>query len=447
MSSTQFIKQSRSNAQDQESDKKPKKLAKAQSTKIDPGKAKGRPVTISRNGSHPLPKQRNKLPPITVHNSNPKPRPNVQPKIAAQKPSLGKVSQQTASINRQGLKKPNSVRMSKEAIQERLKKKSPWFDSIMDPISGGGVKIPDPIGTETGTYQHVEPYSVKVNAGGVVGLRIVCPWLNSFPAISAPNGLNFQITSATATEANLQWGDGTNIAGSGFSFQKVPALMKANARTHRVVSACVTAQSEVSTLNDAGEMTAFVTPLAINPRTATYSAYQFQYDSTLLPVNTHKPMVTRWYPVEAEANLYNGDVTIPSSDLIVSYHDFLDPNDAGHGGLQGVIPWEIGVVCAGMTAGGVVRFTIVINYEFIPLLTTTMVTVSPSPVDLQEETFVNQWVSECPITEVVSQNYVSQAQSTSTVAEKSEPSGFGMLFNVIEESLPLLGKAAAALLL
>jgi len=219
--------------------------------------------------------------------------------------------------------------------------------------------------------------------------------------------------------------------------------MKANARSHSIVSAAVIAQPEVSTLSDAGEMCAFVTPLEVNVWSSPYSLYQYQWDSCILPVNAHKPLISRWYPVEGQYQLFNGQEDISDDGRNISYRDFQNPNIES----EGVIPFEIGVVCTGMTPStGVVRFQIVVNYEFIPLSSTAMISTEPSPIDPMEEQLVNEWMAEAPVTEVISQRQASKAPTDSHISEESEPSGFGMLFNVIEEMVPFV-KTALPLLL
>jgi hypothetical protein len=401
---------------------------------------KGRTPQPSKSGSHPLPKKKvnnNQNPQIVVSRAlkplNPDPRGYQQGKNLKQSPAL---AGRTVNKATQG--------DLKDMIQSRLKKKSPWYDAIMAPVTGGGVKIPDPIGTNTGTFQHIENVSVAVNAQGTSGLRVVCPYINSFNyATVTPFGLNFQYTTAASAPANLLWG----AAGGASSFAVTPALLKANALSHRVVSACVIAQPEISTLSDAGEMCAFVTPFSARPAAATYSSYQSYWDSTILPVNAHKPLITRWYPCSSEAQPFNG-LIISGSGENFSYQDFLNPSDNGHdNGGVGVVPWEFGVVCSGMAASvGTIRYQIIVNYEFIPLSSQAMVSSDPSPIDPMEEQLVNQWVSDAPVTEVVSQKMASMAPTESAIAVNSEPSGFGMFFNVLEELAPLAIKGVKAFL-
>lgn len=339
-------------------------------------------------------------------------------------------------------------------IQSRLKKKSPWFQSIMDPLANGGVKIPDPVGTDTGTYQHVENVSVGVNVNGIAGLRVVSPYINRYDA-GDPDGSNYQTTTNTgvsggpSTLSNLAWGAGTATQLM-FPFARIPEMMQSVAQSHRVVSAWVVAQPEVSTLSDAGEMCAFVKPFDCQPYSVDYATLQSQWDSALMPVNQHKPLAARHYPLSSDYFPFNGNSTQPEEGQeppTISYQDFMDPSIAGQSGNgTGVIPWEFGIVCTGMTPNtGVVRFTIVVNYEYIPKTSTGSISgATKDKSDVTESNLVSGWVSECPVTGVVSQSTVSRAPAACAIPE--EPSGFGMMFNVIEEMLPLMGKAAAMIL-
>ena len=321
----------------------------------------------------------------------------------------------------------------------------------MEPISGAGVKIPDPIGTETGTYQHVQNVTVKANEFGQAGLRIISPWINSYNNGADNNGLNYQVTISPPTGGEILWGNSDDATFKGHNFAVIPPLMKANARTHRVVSASVIAQPEVATVADSGEMCAFITPFFCNPRLTSYSKYQAQWDSTMIAVNTHKPVISRWYPLESEFKYYDGTVIdVNDEGDMMSYRDFVDPNTGGPEDDRGVIPFEVGVLVVGLPPGdsglgSVVRFQIVVNYEFIPILSTAMVMAEPSPIDPMEEQLVNSWIGERPMTEVIPQKLASKGPSPSQVANQ-DPSGFGMLFNVVEEFLPLIGKGLASFL-
>lgn len=341
-------------------------------------------------------------------------------------------------------------------IHARLKKKSPWFDSIMTPIKGAGVKVPDAVGTDTGTYQHVENVSVPVLANGCSGLRIICPYINNFDFASgspaAGPGSNYQTTTSTSSTANLWWGVSPTPGENAYPFARVPALMKATAQSHRIVSCSVLAQPEVSSLSDAGEMCAFVKPFSCNNSQVPYATLQSQWDSAIMPVNAHKPLMARWYPIKSDFQDFDTQSEQPpiyGEAPAIGYDDFIDPDQifSVKDPDRGVIPWEIGVVCTGMTPNtGVVRFQIVVNYEFVPKTQTSMIESTPSPVDPTEESLVCNWVSNCPVTGVVSQKTASSAQEASTVSEDSDPTGMGMIFNVVEEILPFI-KAGAKFLL
>lgn len=333
-------------------------------------------------------------------------------------------------------------------IQERLKKKSPWLQSIVEPISGGGVKIPDPVGTDTGTWQHVQSVSVQVGPQGCAGLRIVCPYINSYKELNTnPNGCNYQITTGTSSTATLAWGAGATLGGM-ISFQKTPEIIKASAQSHRVVSASVVAQPEISTLGDAGEMLAFVKPFSANAFDVTYQEMQAQWDSCMMPVNQHKAFGAKWYPCQSDYNLHDGseEVKITGEPATISYQDFIDPDvdTEADGENSGVIPWELGVICSGMTPSvGLVRFQIVVNYEFIPKTNAGVIQATPDACDITESNLVGGWVSDLDVTGPVSQRAASKPPSSDPVPP--EPSGFGMIFNVMEEMLPLIPKALALL--
>lgn len=370
----------------------------------------------------------------------------------------GRLKQQTARVASPALpgRTASQFKVGRSAspvdIQERLKKKSPWFASILNPLANGGVKIPDPVGTDTGTYQHVENVTVPVNHFGVSGLRVVSPYINTSEVTNFPyNGANYQITNDNAAPngssiLNLQWGDGLS-PNNCIPFARIPEMMKSVAQSHRVVSAWVVAQPEISTLGDAGEMCAFVTPFDCNLASVAYTKYQAQWDSSLMPINQHKPLKACHYPLSSQFELFNGQeplVNTTDTPQTISYQDFIDPNNDGVA-APGCIPWEFGVVCTGMTPSvGVVRFQIAVNYEFIPKTTTGMIAVSEDVADITQSNLVNSWVSDCPVTGVIPQSEASKPPSACSIPE--EPSGFGMMFNVIEEMLPLIGKGAAMFL-
>lgn len=335
-------------------------------------------------------------------------------------------------------------------IQSRLKKKSPWFSSIMSPIDNAGVKIPDAVGTDTATYQHVENVSVAVNAQGVAGLRIISPYINNYHYGSADDdGSNYQTTTDISSVSDLQWGVIPTPGQGAKPFARIPAIMKSTAQSHRVVSASVVMQPEISTLNDAGEMCTFVKPFDCNDSNVAYSTLQSQWDSALMPVNKHSPMIARWYPIDSDYEIFNTVESVVTDEPdTISYQTFIDPDVHWTSPIadQGIIPWEIGGLCTGMTPStGVVRFQIVVNYELVPKTQTAMIDSEPSPIDPMEEQLVCSWTGDATVTGPVSQKQASKPAEASTVQERNEPTGFGMLFNVVQEMAPLIKLGLSAL--
>jgi len=407
----------------------PRGVALANAKNADVQKLQGRTVQPSRNLAHPLPKL------VTVTKGQNNQRLLHQQSL---KSESGVTTGRTAS---------KAVNMPvKDQIHSRLKRKSPWYDSIMSPMTGACVKIPDSTGTETGTFQHVEQITVPVNAKGVSGLRVISPYINNFVTLGgSADGSNYQTTGPASDTPNLQWGDGT-LPTRALPFKKTPPVVKANCQSHRIVSAAVIGQPEISTLNDAGEMLAFLTPFGAQASNVNYQTLQFFWDSTMIPVNKHSPLVSRWYPLSSDVNYYDGGAAGTVGAGNYSYEDFVFPNEPA-GTNPGVVPWEFGVVCTGMSPStGVVRYTVIINYEFIPITTAAMISTEPSPIDPTEESLVKEWISEKPMTSMVSQKYASQASGESDISDRSDPTGFGMLFNVVEEMLPF-AKGAMKLLL
>lgn len=359
------------------------------------------------------------------------------------KESVGPTAGRVASFARNA---PHDIQST---IQNRLKNKSPWYQALMSPLTNGGVKIPDSVGTETGTYRHNQQITVPVNGQGFAGLRVITPYVNTYTGLSGlvTNGCNIQVTGPLSDASSVRWGDGATTTACISLGLNTPALLKANARSHRIVSAMVCAQAETSTLNDAGEMISFSTPFACEPASVSYATIQEKFNSAIVPLNAHKPIVARFYPIESEANYFDGSVMIGGTNDPgnYSYHDFILTNEPSFA-LPGVVPWEFGVLVSGATVStGVVRFNVVINYEFIPIKSAALVSAEPSPIDPNEEQLVLNWVQTAPVNQVVSQNFASKSPSDSTVSAQHEPSGLGMFFNLIEEVIPLVGKAAPLL--
>lgn len=340
-----------------------------------------------------------------------------------------------------GPSKNPSVRMPEingDKIQERLKRKSPWFDSLINPVSGATVKIPDAIGVATGTYQFYQEVSVAANANGVAGLRVLTPYLNQIVDTGGGVGSNYQTTTtASAITPNLEWGYPGAAAGGGFAGFAGNQALAPNIRGARIVSAIVMAFSETTSLTDKGEITGFSCPFGAFTA-ADYNTVLAAYGSSSVAINMKKAMSSLWYPVSVR-NQTSGTI---------DYKDFIDPIATtfySAANPNGIPIWSFGVIGIGLDTTSVLKFKICINYEFIPRQNLIdIVSASPSPVDLQEEELVIGWTDDLPKSGTLSAKRATEAPSISSVEDNG--SGFGMFFDVLEELVPYAAKAAPYLL-
>jgi len=81
----------------------------------------------------------------------------------------------------------------------------------------------------------------------------------------------------------------------------------------------------------------------------------------------------------------------------------------------------------------------VVNYEFLPLYNTlNILSVAPSPVDVEEEALVGKWVETMPVAATVSDKQMSSSPGAVSPQHGDEPTGLGMIANVIGEVLPFI---------
>lgn len=303
-----------------------------------------------------------------------------------------------------GLKMPKSK--GADQIQSRLKKKSPWYQSILDPLHGADCKIPDATGVETGTLQLVQRVPLTTNTGGVAGIRILTPY-----AFTGP-GYNTEQLKLTAAATSIDW-DPLNTT----TFE-TNAVLGSYARGHRVVSAAIYVQSEASLSDNSGLFTGFVEPFptASTPSGLNVSVYQNNYKSALIPINNNKPIEVRWFPITMNDELY-------------SMFYLVDAN---------VPKWEMAVIITGAPAGVTFEATIVVNYEFLPEFNAiNILDAKPSPMDAMENDLVENWVQDMEPAVITSTAKVSSSPSTVQPSHDDDQTGFGMFFNVITELAPL----------
>lgn len=320
--------------------------------------------------------------------------------------------------------KPPKVKGEKQAelIEKRLKKTSPWFQSLVDPLRGADVKIPDSVGIETGTLQLVQKGTITPSSTGVCGVRTVClhPNLSGSPLASQ----NFQVLLTTSTTSDLDWNP------SYLAFDTSDVLTSFSQGV-RVVSASLTLQSESSLSNNAGAMTAYCLPYghSLTPDSQTLSHYQNYYKSSVIPINNNQPAEVLFYPVKENGGMY---------DM------FYRPDQATGPGTDSSGPdcpiWEMGIIVNTIASSTAPSFLyqICVNYEFIPSENSiNILDAKPSRQDAQEVDLVENWVQDMPITGMVSTRKVSTPPMTSQVPDPGQPSGFGMFFEVIKELTPL----------
>lgn len=334
-----------------------------------------------------------------------------------------KVSKKGAQIN--GLAKDGTMKMEK-----RLQKRSPWYSSLRDPMQGGGARIPDLTGINTATLQSVQVFSVTTNAAGLNAFGIVSPYVCNSGAV-----VNVFQQAAGSLSTALTWA----AAGTGKLACQDPLI--AVAQSLRVVSAAIYAEYEGSTLNDTGEVTSFVLPYEpfINSTgiAQNYAAFQANYASSVTPLNKarSRPVVSYWFPISSNTWEY--------SDF--QNTDNIEWSRLPTSGTSAYSPfWSFGHIMTGITGTPTVKYTVVINYEFVPRINTVnYISSSPSPIDPLEEQFVEQWVQTDAQTGITS-NKLADVQPGSQKVDEAEQgmtasNMFGMLGSIVKEILPLVG--------
>lgn len=344
--------------------------------------------------------------------------------------------------------------MTAEEFTKRLKKRSQWWCSIEDPVTGAGARIPDPCGFNTATYQFVQRFTLPVNAQGIAGLRVVSPYLQSAGnAASTTNAgaSQYQVTNVNAAASALNWSDGSTTS-NGLLFTQANSNLASPAGSSlasvaRPVSGCVYGVYTGTSLSDAGE---FVSYAATGPGstgdTTGDTYYRQLYGTTVVPIKGSRCAASRLFPQKLATWVQGGVVQQANAD----YSTFV-PTDRLPNQTKDNIFREFGCYLIGGTfSTGSVDFVVVINYEFVPRFqAASFVSVAPSPVDPFEESFVLGQVDMADATSTVTVKQYSAVPSTSStvVAERQEQSGplsplteaVGFLGPILEIGLPLLG--------
>jgi hypothetical protein len=322
-----------------------------------------------------------------------------------------------------GRSHPLHVSAKKGDVHGNLKKKSPWFQSIQDPLHGADCKIPDEVGDETGTLQNVARAVCTVGAGGSAGFRINTP----YSCFGGVTGQGWTKNTAASAPNPLLWGP--DIA-----WESSSVLMD-YAQGHRVVSCAVYVQPACSLADCSGEMCFFQSPMD-RQGYSSYDSYADLYGSVLVALNSTKPTCVRWYPYSRSEQTF-GTFYNPKAPTV------------GDGTFGSVPFWELGFVTTGVPAGVSFRVTAVVNYEFLPRENAVnILDAAPSPNDAMETDLVENWVATTPSVFPVNERKISTPPSavTPNQAESAGPDGFGMFTDVLTELLPYALEGVAMLL-
>lgn len=322
----------------------------------------------------------------------------------------------------------------KDIIEKRLQCKSPWFNSIMDPLTGADVKIPDETGTATGTMQVVFRKTITASGTGLSGFCVVSPYPNSVQSLGEPAS-NYQVVSHTQGAGIIRWAQ-TELAPAG-SFAAFPSnqALVDYARGCRIVSASVTVQPEMSGLNDQGEMTCFSLPFAFHGDQTQDSFYKNLYNSSIVPINTKKAAISRWYP-------YHKDQ--------LNYKAFFNTDKDSIGDREQDVPyWNFGVLCTGLQPGSSLVVQTTINYEFLPKRSVeNIVDASPSVDDSMDHELTLKYIQDEPMNGTLPSHEVDRSPASANPPQDEEggPTGFGMFAEVVKEIVPAVLPMLGALL-
>lgn len=365
-----------------------------------------------------------------------KTKPKVAPAVLRAKAPVpvGGIRAQVRSIPKapvsRGLRFKNPKMKGPDQIQNRLKKKSPWFTSINDPLHGADCKIPDETGVETGTLQLVQRHTTKANSNGLCGVRIYSPYVNSAPlnTTGSATGLNYQLLNSTSDFNNIEWNDGSaSVAPAGnfgFSFDGYTDI-QAITNSHRVVSCAIIIQPETSLSENKGELTLFSSAFK-DFSNDEYVDYGNHFKSAIMPINCNKAAQVTWYPVAKEDISFKSFMATVGTEFDEAIES---PNS--------VPIYQLGFI-AWAEPDSIFRVTMVVNYEFIPTWNTlNVLDVKPSPNDSQEVDLVENWVQDMEVAKPVSQTRVSSSPSSVSPSHEDDETGFGMFFHVISELAPL----------
>lgn len=331
------------------------------------------------------------------------------------------------NIATRGLTMPKGKAGREAKIDERLKRKSPWYQSIKEPIVNADVKIPDSTGVETGTLQLLQRFPMNCDEDGCLAFRTTCLLPNA--AGTTNEGLNWNIGDVK-TGSVVDWTIGVNNPAAAIGSFSTNAPLRDYAQGVRVVSAAVYAQSFSSLSTNSGVIISYFRPFPSELETDGHSLFEYQnmYKTSITPINNNKPAVVRFLPVKLDGGMYDMFYN-PANPTVGGGYDADGPETPFY---------ELGHIIQGAGANDMFEITVCVNYEFIPLFNAiNILDAKPSPVDAQEVELVENWVQDMPVSEMVTTQTVAKAPQASAVEEPGGGTGFGMFFEVISELAPL----------
>lgn len=313
-------------------------------------------------------------------------------------------------------------------IQHNLKLQSSWYQAIRCPKQAAGIRMPDESGMPTGTLQMVKHISFSAGANLIAGVRTVCLLPNDAGSGSAHN---YELaTQATNPAANkFDWDTTLEFPSNG--------TLQGFSEGVRVVSASLSVQSLASISSSSGAIYMGFRPYEASAVKADkdINDYIENFGTCMVPLNTMTPTSVVWIPVNVEQE---------------DYAAFYPPNFPSTGDDDNQCPrWELWCL-ADCPQSTEFVCELVVNYEFIPRFNALdILSAVASPVDLEEETAVIDWVAEEPNAGAISQSEMSAAPSAEVVEELPQDggdTGFGFFYDVLEELVPIIELTAGVLL-
>lgn len=382
--------------------------------------------------------------------------------ISSKQPKSAKTS--TTPSTRKRPIHPNAVRhssraesgtslMSADRMIGALKKRSPWYQSIMHPLQGGGARIPDPCGFETATFQFVYDGTMAASSTGFTGVRALglqpSANLSSIVTLNA-DCYGFQQAATDASGSDIGFGlGGTAAATRGMCLTPDAmntAISQGLSSMARVVSAAIHVWYEGALLNTAGDYVAYNNPAGLQSNGSSPNSFAALYGASVMPITQGRAAISRWLPITRNQSAITSGTT--QSQFSNDYRAFTGSDISYSPTLKSPMR-EFGVIIRGATAGTVFRYRIVANIEFVPRLNTnSLFSVSASPIDVMEESFCLQNLGIEDASGDLPSRAVATVPSTNRVMEaaRKETSGpmaaiteaAGFVGDIISLAKPLL---------